>query len=54
MESGFSVVTACVVCVCEGWGLRVKLEIGCSTVGALVECRGVVKLGCMRVCVFAV
>ena len=38
VEFGFPVVTECVVCVCEWFGLRVELgvEIGCSVTGALV------------------
>ena len=42
--------------VCEGCGLRIELEveIGCSTVGALVGCRCVGQLGCVGVYMFAV
>ena len=44
------------VCVCEGWGLRIELEveIGCSAAGTLVGCRCEGELGCVGVCVFAV
>ena len=46
-----SMVTACVVCMCEWCGLRIELvvETGCSVVGALVGGRCVGELGCIRV-----
>ena len=38
VEFGFPIVTACVVCVCEWYGLRIELgvEIRCSVAGELV------------------
>ena len=56
VEFDFPVVTACVVCVCEGCMLRIELEveIGCIALGELVGCLCVWELGCMRVYVFAV
>ena len=53
-EFGFPVVTAFVVC--EGWRLRIELEveIGCSAVGVRVEFRVCGEVGvrvCCEVCV---
>ena len=55
VEFGFPIVTACVVCTCEWYGLRIELgmEIVCSVAGALVGGRCVGELVCVRVCVLA-
>ena len=41
--------------VCEGWGLRIELEveIGCSAVGVLVGRQDARELKCMCVCMCA-